>query len=106
MGLERQPESDLSQLLRDVIHTFEEILDVFRDALRLSEAHRHEQIWLEDFTTALISWGVDIRLDSKSLMSIEGTAISRRISMILRNCKTQVEEAFTDLLQQRFVRHR
>ena len=105
--MEKQSDEDSSaEVFDDVINTFEEIQDVFNNTPRFSEAHPTERTWLEDFTTSLISWSVDVRMSSKSLMNIKGSAIDRRIQILLRNCKVQVEGAYTDLLKNRYVRHR
>ncbi len=101
--MDHRAASSLSQQFDGVVDTLEKLQDVFYHAPELSALHPDERLWLEDFTTALLSWGADVRTDSASFKEIEGTALSKQIALLLQQCEKQIEVAFVSLFEQRWV---
>lgn len=75
----------LKTVYDDVLFAFEDALD---EAERLpppenSVRPRELIIWLENATTSLISWGVDIRADTGSLTAVEGLPLGVEVRYTL-----------------------
>ena len=84
-------EEPLDQILRQTIYRFEILQDLSAANEGDSEAESLT-IWLEDFTTALISWTIDVRMDFGSLALVEHRAVGRRIRETIVFCRSEVEQ--------------
>ncbi|KAL8638111.1 MAG: hypothetical protein Q9226_009035 [Calogaya cf. arnoldii] len=86
----------LKTVYDDVLFSFEEALD---EAERLpppitSVQPRELLIWLENATTSLISWGVDIRANTGSLTAVEGLPLGVEVRCTLLELQQRLDAFF------------
>ena len=88
--------STLRTVYDEVLLAFEEATDRAEDVAssKPSSNLRKVTTWLDNATSSLISWGVDIRVNTDSLSALVGTDVEGEIRRIFCQLHVQVEGLF------------